>query len=135
MDKVAPGDISNSLQYRSANAPYSYSICHTFYCRQYNQITLLNVVRRCTGLQENRHRQPAARTINYYSGNMFRPPMVIISYPIIIKRGKIQLQSISFIKEIYVLRVVWYIISTGMCRITTFRSTTDRIYDGGPIIL
>ena len=25
--------------------------------------------------------------------------------------------------------------STGMCRITTFRSTTDRIYDGGPVRL
>jgi hypothetical protein len=24
---------------------------------------------------------------------------------------------------------------TGMRRVTTFRSTTDRIYDGGPIIL
>jgi len=23
--------------------------------------------------------------------------------------------------------------STGMCRITTLGSTTDRIYDGGPI--
>jgi hypothetical protein len=26
-------------------------------------------------------------------------------------------------------------VNTGMRRITTFRSTTDRIYDGGPIIL
>jgi len=26
-------------------------------------------------------------------------------------------------------------IRTGMRRITTFRSTTDRIYDGGPIRL
>ena len=24
---------------------------------------------------------------------------------------------------------------TGMCRVTTLRSTTDRIYDGGPIRL
>ena len=97
MDKVAPGDVSNSLQYRSANAPYSYSICHTFYCRQYNHITLLNVVLCCTGLQENKHRQPDVSTITYYLGNMFRPHMVIIRSPIIIKRRKIQLQSIHLV--------------------------------------
>jgi len=28
-----------------------------------------------------------------------------------------------------------YTETTGMSRITTFRSTTDRIYDGGPIRL
>ena len=28
-----------------------------------------------------------------------------------------------------------YFCSTGMRRITTFRSTTDRVYDGGPIRL
>jgi hypothetical protein len=30
---------------------------------------------------------------------------------------------------------VFIYLSTGMRRITTFLSTTDRIYDGGPIIL
>jgi len=31
---------------------------------------------------------------------------------------------------------IWAVcINTGMRRITTFRSTTDRVYDGGPIIL
>jgi len=29
----------------------------------------------------------------------------------------------------------WLSLNTGMCRIATFRLTTDRIYDGGPIIL
>ena len=34
----------------------------------------------------------------------------------------------------YLPLYVW-LSNTGMCRITTFRSMTDRIYDGGPIIL
>jgi hypothetical protein len=47
MDKVARGEISISRQYRSASAPYPSSICHTFYYRQYKEISLLNVVLCC----------------------------------------------------------------------------------------
>ena len=34
-----------------------------------------------------------------------------------------------------ILNYIINTVSTGMRRITTFRSTTDRIYDGGPIRL
>jgi hypothetical protein len=30
---------------------------------------------------------------------------------------------------------IYVYIYTGLCRVTTFRSTTDRIYNGGPVIL
>jgi len=30
---------------------------------------------------------------------------------------------------------VFYVVSTGMCHITSFRSTLDHIYDGGPVRL
>ena len=36
---------------------------------------------------------------------------------------------------IVILQAVVLECNTGMRRITTFRSTTDRIYDGDPIIL
>jgi len=34
-----------------------------------------------------------------------------------------------------VLQTIIHVYITGMCHITTFRLTTDRIYDGGPIRL
>jgi hypothetical protein len=34
-----------------------------------------------------------------------------------------------------ILQTIIYVYITGMRHITTFRATTDRIYDGGPIIL